>query len=329
MENNIDTTLYNEKSLYLLNIRELRDIGRKFGVPSPTTMKKQDLIEYILKIVYGEVAPSRSNYGRPNVREFNMNNYIDKIKKNSNLTDELLKLTLDGDFDIGELKVASPKKQEKTYKIENRVFVVEEGKCYLREHAFIKSEKDIEINEKYVKKLNLENFDVLEVKIQGDIFKIITINGVSVESVEKLVIKDKTLESGDKHTFYVGTKEEREKIIDEVIEKCDLNGLNLFIFANKKYTDKCKGLFVYNVSEGYSKMYKTFMTVMAECEKLAFEGEDFVVLFENAADIDDMLSSFEDDITFRVQQNVTEVMNKILGIGNILITFRIEKEKCF
>ena len=51
-KNNIDTTLYNEKSLYLLNIRELRDMGRKFGVPSPTTLKKQDLVEYILKIVY-------------------------------------------------------------------------------------------------------------------------------------------------------------------------------------------------------------------------------------------------------------------------------------
>ena len=43
---------------------------------------KQDLIEYILKIVYGEVAPTRSNYGRPNVRDFDMDSYVKKIKKN-------------------------------------------------------------------------------------------------------------------------------------------------------------------------------------------------------------------------------------------------------
>ena len=69
----IDENLYNEKTLFLLNIRELRDIGRKFGVPSPTTMKKQELVDYILKIVYGEVqTETRSACGRPNVREFDI-----------------------------------------------------------------------------------------------------------------------------------------------------------------------------------------------------------------------------------------------------------------
>jgi len=81
-DNHIDQMLYNSKSLGLLNIRELRDMGRKFGVPSPTTLKKDKLIEYILKIVYGEVAtPSRSNYGRPSTRDFDMPKYIEKIKK--------------------------------------------------------------------------------------------------------------------------------------------------------------------------------------------------------------------------------------------------------
>ena len=39
-KNNIDKVLYSESSLGLLNIKELRDMGRKFGMPSPTTMKK-------------------------------------------------------------------------------------------------------------------------------------------------------------------------------------------------------------------------------------------------------------------------------------------------
>ena len=81
-EKRIDENLYNEKSLYLLNIKELRDLGRKIGVPAPATLKKQDLVDYILKIVYGEIdAPKRSSYGRPNVREVDMNQYLTKIMK--------------------------------------------------------------------------------------------------------------------------------------------------------------------------------------------------------------------------------------------------------
>ena len=37
----IDENLYNEKSLYLLNIKELRDLGRKIGVPAPATLKNK------------------------------------------------------------------------------------------------------------------------------------------------------------------------------------------------------------------------------------------------------------------------------------------------
>ena len=89
-----------EKSLYLLNIRELRDIGRKFGVPSPTTMKKKELVDYILKIVYGEIEPPiRNACGRPNSREFDMNKYVDKIKKNTDLTEKLKEVRLSYDND--------------------------------------------------------------------------------------------------------------------------------------------------------------------------------------------------------------------------------------
>ena len=177
---NIDTALYSEESLDLLNIRELRDIGRKFGVPSPTTMKKQDLIEYILKIVYGELSPTRSNYGRPNVREFDMDSYVQKIKKNSNLTEELLKYSLESSL-IGELKVASPKEHEVKNNIENRVFVKDGEKAYLKIHAFVDSEADIEINSEAAKNFKLEDYDVLEVKIEGNMFKIVTVNGISVK----------------------------------------------------------------------------------------------------------------------------------------------------
>ena len=90
-EKKIDENLYNEKSLYLLNIKELRDLGRKIGVPAPATLKKQDLVDYILKIVYGEIdAPKRSSFGRPNVREVDMEHYLAKIKKKNLIAKKML-----------------------------------------------------------------------------------------------------------------------------------------------------------------------------------------------------------------------------------------------
>lgn len=326
--NNIDTNLYNEKSLYLLNIRELRDIGRKFGVPSPTTMKKQDLIDYILKIVYGEIAPSRSNYGRPNVREFDMNKYLNKIKKNSDLTDELLKIKLDDDFfGVGDLKLAAPAKFDADASIENRVFVEDEEKFYLRVHAFVKSERDIEISKEYAEKLKLENFDVLEVRVVDDMFKIITVNGVAVSNkFNDFAIEKETLSSGTKHYFYVRTKEEKEEKINKIESYCKEKNAKMLLFANKKHTDWCT-LVTYDKNEGFSKMYKNFMSIMSECEKLEFEGEDFVLVIESAEDIDSMIESFDDDVLARTKNNINSMVEKLLNLGNVFVSFRTEVSK--
>ncbi|MBR7172735.1 MAG: hypothetical protein IKD36_02970 [Clostridia bacterium] len=326
MENNIDKNLYNEKSLYLLNIKELRDIGRKFCVPSPTTMKKHELIDYILKVVYGEIkAPARSNYGRPNVREFEMDKYLEKIKRNSDMTDELMKLKLEDDFLIGALKVAAPKENEPKDNIETRVYAEQNGKCLLKIYQFVDSEKDIEISSEYAKNLNLEEQDVLEVRIEGDMCKIITINGVSVKNkFEEFVINSSKISAGSRKVFYVSTKEEREEKIKKIEETCENTGLKLFIFANKKYTGKCTESFVYDEVLDYPKMYKKFISMFSEWERLALQGEDVVVLLENTEDVDDMLSSFDEGVNERTKNNVKSLIDRFVSLGNVFITFRLE-----
>ena len=192
-KNNIDTTLYNEKSLYLLNIRELRDMGRKFGVPSPTTLKKQDLVEYILKIVYGEASPQRSNYGRPNVREFEMNKCLNKIKKNADIADELLRLKLDKFSSVADLKVAMPKEEQNLDNIKALVYIEEDEKCLLKKHAFVSSKNDIEIEKSLAESLNLVDYDVIEARVKGELFKIITINGNRINDKFKDFVINKNI----------------------------------------------------------------------------------------------------------------------------------------
>lgn len=330
MENDkkIDEALYNEKSLDLLNIKELRDIGRKFGVPSPTTMKKQDLIEYILNIVYGRTSPKRSNYGRPNVRDFNLEHYVSKIKKNSDLTEELLKVKLD-DFDylnVGVQMVASPK-DEILGVIENRVYIEENDKCYLRVHGFVESEKDIEIDKKIAEKFNLENFDVVEAVIEERFFKIISINGNKKNLEIDSVLEENGLKD-HKKVFMVCTKEEREEKINEIIKSAENHNLKLMIFANKKHTEKCAEFIEYQNSD-YSTMYKNFMKFVSLCEKYAFEGENMVIIIDDLTEIEDMCASFETDIADRMMSNIQQKINRFASLRNLFVSFRVETSKAY
>ncbi len=322
-KNKIDTTLYNEKSLYLLNIRELRDMGRKFGVPSPTTLKKQDLVEYILKIVYGEVAPTRSNYGRPNVREFEMDKCLDKIKKNTDITDELLKFTLDDFSAIADLKVAMPKEKQIADNIKTLVYIEEDDKCFLKKHAFVSSKDDIKIGKELAEKLELVDYDVIEARVEGELFKIITVNGNRKNNKFKdFVIKSNTLEAGKQTVFDIETNEEKENIILNIQNECQERDLNLVIFANKKCTGWCTNCVEYNLEDDFSITYKNFMKFMGECEKHIFKGEDIVVLIDEMAVVNNVLDAFDEDVNKRAKTNVSEAVNKILALENLVIAFR-------
>ena len=133
---NIDKNIYNQESLSLLNIRDLRDIGRTFGVPSPTTKSKDELIDYILKILYGEIkGEARSTRGRPNNRSFDQEKYLNEIKKRSIVKPDMFVYPeIEADF---SLKVASPSDVHvQECEIKQRVFVKDEKGSYLRVHGF-------------------------------------------------------------------------------------------------------------------------------------------------------------------------------------------------
>ena len=325
---NVDENIYNQKSLYLLNIKELRDIGRKLSVPSPTTMKKQELVDYILNVVYGRVqVPSRSNYGRPSVRDFDMNKYLNKIKKNSDLTDELLNLKLDdfSEYDVSSLKVASPKPIDS--EIQTRYFVIEDDKHYLRVHSFIPSEKDIEISKSVAFKYNLENYDVLEVKVEDKMYKIVSINGVVVEhKFDELNIENEIVEVENKKFFYIRTKEEIDELIRVIDEKTAILSLKTVIFATKKH-EKIRADVVEYKTNNYSKMYKSLMQFVAKLEKLAYEGEDVVALIESFDDIYQMFESMDESVSERAKITINETINKFIAIGNELYSFKIQNTK--
>lgn len=322
----IDKNLYSEKALNLLNISELRDIARKFGVPSPTTLKKKDLIDYILKIVYGQMeVPARNNYGRPSSGKFDLPKYLEKIKNNKEISSELMKVKLDMNY--GNLMVSDKSQKYKQQdNIESRVLCGKGDKFYLKKHQFIDSNSDIEISSELVAKLNLEELDVIEIILIENEFKILTINGIKVQSGFKdMVVDGKPIVGGDKQDFYYSTKEEISKTIEEITSICNEKNIKSLIFSTEAYNTATHN-FIYNKSEENSRTYKKFMNMLSICDKFTRESEDVVLILENMNDVEDMISSFERQVSERIKNNLEKVISKFLGLENVLISFRLEED---
>ncbi len=71
----------NEQNLQELGIFEIRNIAREVGVYSPTTLKKQELIDKIMKVINGEEEPyvKKTKQGRPPKNITTINDFIEVI----------------------------------------------------------------------------------------------------------------------------------------------------------------------------------------------------------------------------------------------------------
>lgn len=324
---NIDKTLFNEQHLHLLNIRDLRDMGRKVGVPSPTSLKKRELVDYILKIVYGEIEiPVRNSGGRPSIREFDMDRYISKIKSDTSFLNDITKYKLDSDF--GLMAVSS---SDENYVsggcIENKIFYTDGTRCVLRKRQFIESPDDIEISKSLAHKLKLENFDVLEVMEFEGMCKIITINGIKVkDKFVGLNIDGKPVEKGNTANFYLRTKEEIKAAIESLENSCTKNNIKLIVFSRNEYMASCSQCVTYSETEEASAIYKKFMIFAGFCEEAVYGSEDIVVVVENIEDVENLVDSFDADISARIKKHLQSLITKIITLGNAFISFKIEEE---
>lgn len=321
----IDKSLYSEKSLYLLNIRELRDLGRKFGVPAPTTLKKKELVDYILKVVYGQVSvPIRSSFGRPSVREFDMDKYVSKIKKNSEISSELKGVKLKN---FGTMKVAEPKERYIENEIETRAFCRDGEKCYLRVREFVASPDDIEISPELVEKFRLEDFDVVEITRNGDMFKIISVNGIKRRTCfDKISVDGTKLRSGKTQDFYLSTKEEMKDTLESLSRECGESEIKLIALTREMLTGKTTQCVLYDEDEGSSKIYKKFVYLIGLCEKAVFEGQDFVLAIEDADVVEENLEYFEKDVSLRIKKYIQNSIPKFSSLGNVVLFLRLERE---
>lgn len=328
MENiNIDKNIYNQESLSLLNIRDLRDIGRTFGVPSPTTKSKDELIDYILKILYGEIkGESRSTRGRPNNRTFNQEKYLNEIKKRSIVRpDAFMYPESDAEF---SLKVASPKSMHvQENEVKQRVFIKEDDALYLRVHGFIESAEDLTISKAIEEKYHLENFDIVEIVEAGGLFNIVSVNGKSVkDKFEDFRCLGHTFKNGGKQVFHFSTKEEIKTEISNIEKSCKEKDARLAVFSAGDYIADADTLVKVCEADVSEVIYKKLIQFTSFIEKSIYDGESVVAVMTDTELIERAVDSFDEQVSSRIKKHLQDKQEAFAKLGNVLLIFKLDEE---
>lgn len=152
----------NYENLEELGIFEIRNLAREVGVYSPTTLKKQELIEKILRVLNGKDEPyiKKTKQGRPPKNITSMNNLMDVIVP-SKLFETKKEMSLNNVFnDYNETLDINDAGSDLTY-FKTIIKVYGDNEYALAFLKDIKEEKDnvVFINHSQVKFYNLKSGD--------------------------------------------------------------------------------------------------------------------------------------------------------------------------
>lgn len=177
----------NRNTLSNMGIFELREYARKVGVDSPTLYKKDVLVDKILAVLEGDIAPKpRSNRGRPPKPLTSHSPSIDSSYTNSSIIS--VPKNAQTVNDVGNSDYDDFEEREGVLEIHN------DGYGFIRVRNYEPGDKDAYISNQLIKKYRLRKGDMIKGqvrKIREDkqiaIFNIVTVNGVDPEELGRRV----------------------------------------------------------------------------------------------------------------------------------------------
>lgn len=253
-------SLYTKEGLLNLGIYELRELGRDVGVISPTTLKKEQLVDEILKVIYGQV-PKREvgkGRGRPaRNRQKPCKIFVDLIEQietpvvDSSFIYEKKDEAKSFDFSLlGQNMVASPKQtyavdttNESVAKLTRGVVCFEQGQSFVRKLRFVHSNSDVTLPDKLIEDYDLKDNDIVEYLPDAqlkEVEQIVKVNGnlasrstakkrkerkLSTESIE--VADNYNLLTNQSNIFYAPTKQERAELFECTCRVFEKKGYSL------------------------------------------------------------------------------------------------------
>jgi transcription termination factor Rho len=186
----MDKNKFSREVLMEMNLLELRDLARELGVPSPTVLKKNELVEKTLAVINGDVEPAKkSKRGRPPKPISKIEKLVEAIKGES----EAMELQAVGSEQ--KVKSVTPKFEEEnqidlkgTTEREGVLEIHSDGFGFLRVKNYEPGEKDAYVSNPQIKKFQLKKGDQIRGKAKSvrdnrydAVIKIISINGIPVE----------------------------------------------------------------------------------------------------------------------------------------------------
>jgi len=279
--------LYTREDLLKLGIYDLREIGREVGVPSPTTLKKEELIEYIIGIIYGGPVKKQEGYkrGRPaRNKEKSYHKFVDLIERIEapRLTSSLIEK---GDeffdeaflyFDKLTSKVASPSSvytndlfSGSEITLTKGVVISVDDRLYVRKNTTLPQIQDVYLSDIHIKDYNLKEGDEIEYlpNPDGSIGQIIKVNGKffsrmdSPNSVrastnpEPVPYGQKfTLMSQSSNIIYAADEIERGRVVEEIEEIFDDYGFNVVKVCFDRHAPATGAIMNHRKSEFYAEI---------------------------------------------------------------------------
>ena len=188
----MDKNKFSREVLMEMNLLELRDLARELGVPSPTVLKKNELVEKTLAVINGEVEPAeKSKRGRPPKPISKIEKLVEAIKGDSE--------GMEPQPVEPEQKVRSvtPKFEEQnhidlegTAEREGVLEIHSDGFGFLRVENYEPGEKDAYVSNPQIKKFQLKKGDLIKGRVKSvrdnrydAVIKIISVNGIPVEEL--------------------------------------------------------------------------------------------------------------------------------------------------
>jgi len=250
---------YTREELLGLGIYDLRTLGRDIGVSSPTTMKKEQLVDAILAIIYGE-APKRvigKGRGRPaRAQSKPCNLLIDLVER---IEPKCQKTFIydgmnpyDNVFTHSDLlssKVATTKSgysndqfnPDDKVLLRRSVVCLEGNRAFARKLKFVQSDTDCEIPLFMVEDYKLQDCDLIEYlpdDVKPVVAQIFRINGqfasrtrvvdIPKEPSSKIFVTDSLfVETQKSNVLYSPKSEDRQKLIDSIASTFDKEGYSV------------------------------------------------------------------------------------------------------
>lgn len=310
--------IYTHDELIKLSIHELRNLGRDLGVVAPTSLKKEDLVNKIIEIIYGHRPERKIGQGRgrpPKVGRKPCKIYLSMLEQleEPSADEQFLGQSKEKSlkFDLGLQRVASPRReylycQENDEALKTGIVSEIDGKFFVKKLKYLDCEQNYEIPDSLAKDYGLHDYDLIDYLLDDEgkkVEQIIKINTEiatkimpqSRQNSESLSVCDYDVKTNSSNILFVPTKRDREILNDALCREFEEHGYGVVNVLYDRFDDQPFENRINIYCAGTEDEYETIAAMEAGIEKaiyVASSGKKAVLVVDNLGWLMSVVNTF-------------------------------------